>query len=89
VFVFQRDDGLTAIWDTFANGSAMSMGATPFQDFLRSFLTVPVTNVPKPLQAFDSFRLKQPTPPSTVDADIGFSLAPGFKAVYAGSGLLR
>ena len=89
VFVFPRDDGLTAIWDTFANDSAMSMGATPFQDFLRSFLTARVTNVPKPLQAFDSFRLKQPTPPSTVDANIGFSLAPGFKAVYSGSGSAR
>ena len=80
LYVFQRADGLSAIYDVFGPTSSMGVGDAAFQAFNSSFGAAPSVGPSGNLQAFPSFRVTTAIPSVAVSSVIGFTPAPGFAA---------
>ncbi|MCU1398556.1 MAG: hypothetical protein JWN62_1665 [Acidimicrobiales bacterium] len=89
VYVFQRADGLTAIYDTYGTDTTMGLPNAEFNAFVSSFANAPKIDTPIDLQPVDTFRLTTPTQTVLVGANIGFALAPGFTVVTSDGGTAR
>ncbi|MCU1391325.1 MAG: hypothetical protein JWL72_4663 [Ilumatobacteraceae bacterium] len=89
VYLFQRADGLTAIYDTYGTDKTMGVPNTEFNSFVSSFANAPQIDTPIDLQPADTFRLTTPTQTVTVGANIGFALAPGFTVVSSDGGAAK
>lgn len=78
LFVFQRADGLSAIYDVFGPSNVMGVGDAAFQAFLSSFEAAPLLGPSGDLQAFGPFRVTTAVPSVAISSVLGFTPAPGF-----------
>jgi hypothetical protein len=80
VYVFQRGDGLSVIYDIYSSASAtMGTGSIPLKTLFDSLTSAPATGPVGPLTKVPSFRLTTKTAPLFVDSMIAFTPAPGFE----------
>jgi hypothetical protein len=78
LYVFQRADGLSAVYDVFGPTNVMGVSDATFQAFLSSFEAAPLLGPAGNLQAFSFFRVTTAVPSVAVTSVLGFTPAPGF-----------
>ena len=78
LYVFQRADGLSAIYDVFGPTNVMGVGDTAFQAFTNSYEAAPLLEPSGNLQAAGPFRVTTAVPSVAVSSVLGFTPAPGF-----------
>jgi hypothetical protein len=78
LFVFQRADGLSAIYDIFGPTTTMGVGNAAFQAFTNSYEAAPLLGASGNLQAFGPFRVTTTVPLVAISSVVGFTPAPGF-----------
>ena len=78
LYMFQRADGLSAIYDLFGPTSSMGVGDAAFQAFTTSFEAAPLLGPTGNLQAFGPFRLTTGVASVPISSILGFTPAPGF-----------
>ena len=76
--MFQRADGLSAIYDVFGPGASMGLPEAAFDMFLSSFSAAPLLGPTGPLQAFPGFRPTTSTPLAAVSGLLGYTPTPDF-----------
>ena len=87
VYVFQRDDGLTVIYDVYgADGSVAQLPDATYQAFLNSLKGAPSLGTAVPLVAAAPERIKTSQPLVAVSGLIGFRPTPGFETVSTSDG---
>ncbi len=81
LYLYQRGDGLSMIYDVYSSaGGSMGVGSDAIQSLDSSFAAAPALGPVSALTSAPTFRLTTKTPPILVDANIGFTPAPGFTA---------
>lgn len=78
LYVFQRADGLSAIYDVFGPSNVMGVGDAAFQEFTNSFEAAPLLGPSANLQAYGTFRVTTAVPSVALSSVLGFTPAPGF-----------
>lgn len=78
LYVFQRADGLSTVYDVFGPTNVMGIGDAAFQTFTSSFEAAPLLGPSGNLQAFTSFRPTTTIPSVAVTSVLGFTPPPGF-----------
>ncbi len=87
VYVFQRGDGLTAVYDIYGSGSVMGVSDDQLKTFQNSLVNAAAIGPVSPLPTGQApFRVTTTHPYTEVDGLLGFTAAPGFTQVAAGGG---
>ena len=85
-YVFQRGDGLSAVYDVFSESATMGVPADQFATFQNSFSSAPPIGDVVPLDQYPMFRVNGLQQPIEVDGMLAFTPTPGFTEISAGSG---
>ncbi len=88
LYLFQRTDGLSVIYDVWSDASAES-GAFPddeFNIFLDSYLDAPQVDDPVPFADIPPFRVTSSHPFATLEGLVGYSVPPSFSMLENGAG---
>ncbi|MCU1393453.1 MAG: hypothetical protein JWM34_1881 [Ilumatobacteraceae bacterium] len=86
LYVFQRADGLSMIYDTFGPSASMAIPDADFNVLLNSYITAPQIATPVDLQAVTSFRPTAPTASLPISGLLGFTIVPNFTDTSPGNG---
>ncbi|MCU1389024.1 MAG: hypothetical protein JWL72_2362 [Ilumatobacteraceae bacterium] len=78
LYVFQRADGLSVVYDVFGPGATMGLPEEAFNTFLSSFSAAPLVGPAGVLQAFPNFRPTTSIPLAMVSNVLGFTPTPDF-----------
>ncbi|HEX2782356.1 MAG TPA: hypothetical protein VHN36_02145, partial [Ilumatobacteraceae bacterium] len=85
-YVFQRGDGLSAVYDVFSESATMGVPADQFATFENSFSSAPPIGDVGSLDQYPTFRVNGLQQPIEVDGMLAFTPTPSFTEISAGSG---
>ena len=85
-YVFQRGDGLSAIYDVYAPQGTMGVPTDAFNAFENSFAAAAPIGDVLPLGDYPTFRVNGLQAPVLVDGVLGFTPTAGFTQITAGDG---